>query len=159
VAAANAQAMNIFVFLHIIFVIVAFGLTTGVGVVMAAVGRSADPRAIRIAVKAGLPMSMTGGALLLLGAIFGFGAAGTLGIPTNAPWLIAAYIMTLLLLLMGFLVFVPWQRRLLQAAASCADDRPSPELVAVANEKAPGIAGPISGILWLLLIYVMVAKP
>ncbi|MBC5805543.1 MAG: hypothetical protein GIW96_04845 [Candidatus Eremiobacteraeota bacterium] len=67
---------------------------------MAAVGRSADPRAIRIAVKAGLPMSMAGGVLLLLAAIFGFGAAGTLGISMNAPWLIAAYIMTLLLLLM-----------------------------------------------------------
>lgn len=151
--------MNISVFLHIFFVLVAFGLTTGVGVVMAAVGRSADPRAIRIAVKAGLPMTMGGGIFLLLSAVFGFWAAGEMSIPPNAPWLIAAYIMVLALLLLGFLVFAPWQRRLLQASAACADDRPSPELVAVANAKAPAIAGPISGILWLLLVYVMVAKP
>jgi Predicted integral membrane protein (DUF2269) len=151
--------MTLLLFFHVLFVFVAFGLTTGVGVAIAAIGRSGDPRAIRVGVRAARPMSIAGGILLLLGILVGFATAGKLGIPMGTPWLIASYVMALVLLLVGPFVFLPWQRRLLNAAASSPDDSPSAELLRVANERGPAIAGPISGLMWLGLLYAMIVKP
>lgn len=151
--------MTLWIFLHVLFVLVAFAFTTGVGVAMAAIGRSADPRAIRVAVRVGRPMTLTGGVLLLVAVLWGFVTAAKMQLPLSAPWLVAAYVMAAILLLLGFLVFAPWLARLGEAAQASPDDRASADLVAVANARAPAIAGPISGLLWLGLLYVMFFKP
>jgi len=147
------------VFFHVLFVIVAFGLTTGVGIALAAIGRSADVRAIRTGVRAGRPLTTAGGTILIVGILFGFASAVKLGFPLNSPWLTSAYIMALALLILGPGFFLPWQRRLLKAAEASPDDQPSAELLAIANGRAAAIVGPITGLLWIGLIYVMVVKP
>lgn len=126
---------------------------------MAAVGRSGDVRAIRVAVRAGRPMTMAGGVILLLGIIFGFATAAKMQIPLNTPWLMASIVMALLILIAGLFVFAPWLNRLMSAAAASPDDPPSAELLTVARARLPGIAGPITGLLWLGLLYAMVFKP
>jgi len=60
------------VFCHVLLVIVAFGLTTGVGIALAAIGRSADVRALRIGVRTGRPLTMAGGIILVVGILFVF---------------------------------------------------------------------------------------
>ena len=151
--------MTVWIFFHVLFVFVAFAFTTGVGVVMAAIARSADPRAIRVAVRAGRPMTIVGGVLLLLAVVVGFATTAKMQVPLSAPWLVAAYIMAAVLLLVGPLVFAPWLARLGAAAQASPDDRASAELIAVANARAPAIAGPVSGLMWLGLLYVMFFKP
>jgi len=141
--------MQVWTAVHLLAVFVAFALTAGVGIVLRGVAQTGDVRAIRIAAKAARPLFMVGGITLVLGIIFGFGAAGALGVSLSARWLIASYALVALLLILGFAILMPWGRRLGVAAASSPDDSPSSELLRVAHDKLARAAGPIMGLVWL----------
>jgi hypothetical protein len=97
--------------------------------------------------------------MLLIGIAFGFATAGAIGYSLTSKWLIIAYVLVALLLIIGVGLHRAWAERLAKAAAASPDDRASAELSAVIDDPVVRLAGPISGLLWIGLIAVMVLKP
>jgi len=147
------------VFFHIVFVFVGFALTAGIGIFLSAIARSGDPRAIRTAGRAGVPIATGGGIVLIVGVLIGFGAAAMLGFSLGASWLILTYIFVSLILIDGFFFRRRWVIALRDAAEASPDDRPSEELLRVANDKMAAVTGPASGLLWLATLVMMTVKP
>jgi len=96
---------------------------------------------------------------VLLAAALGFAAATVLGYPLTSRWLVIAYILVALLLVDGFGERLPWVKAVRAAALASPDDRPSGELKALIESPRAKIGGPLSGVLWLAVVYTMVFKP
>jgi uncharacterized membrane protein len=145
--------------LHILAMFIAFGFTTGVGILLMAISRSGDVRTIRTAAKIARPLQIAGGIILVVGIIFGFGAAAAVGYDLMSKWLVIAYVLAVLLLIIGVGVHGAWAARLAKAAAASPDDQPSSDLTAVLDDRLVAIAGPVSGLIWIGLIAIMVLRP
>jgi len=63
------------------------------------------------------------------------------------------------LLVDGFGERLPWVKAVRAAALASPDDRPSGELKALIESPRAKIGGPLSGVLWLAVVYTMVFKP
>ena len=151
--------MNIVLLLHILAVFVSFAFTTGTGITLAAIANTGDVRAIRTAARAMRPMMAAGGILLLLGVIFGFGMAQMSGFALGATWLVVTYIAVALLFAFGLGVHMPWVAKVRAAASASPDDAPSAELQTLLGDRFVRAAGPISGLLWLVILSMMVFRP
>lgn len=145
--------------LHILSMFIAFGLTTGAGIVLAGVAASDNVGAIRAATKIVSPLQIAGGIVLVLGLIFGIALAAIAGFGLTALWLIIAYVIAALLVGIGLGIHQPWTRRLAAAAAASPDQEASSQLRTVAADRIVRIAGPLSGLLWIAIIADMVLKP
>jgi MFS family permease len=162
-AVLGAVSFNdVVVWLHVTAVVVGFGGTFAYGVLMAFVGRSA-PRAmpgLLAALQANDRSLVTiGGAVVLLTGLYL--AAVQWGFsPFFVAWGIVAVIV-LLGLLHGY--FIPNERRAQEAAerdieAAGGGEVEFGEDFARANRRL-AIMGPVAGLIIVLTIYVMVAKP
>lgn len=151
--------MTIIIALHVIVMFFAFAFTTGVGIALSAIAASEDVRAIRTASRVMRPFNMAGGILLLIGVVLGFGAAQAAGFPLSSLWLIITYIAVAVLIFFGFGVHAPWSGRLRAAAEASPDDKPSAALAAILGDPLVRAAGPVTGILWILIMCMMVFKP
>ena len=151
--------MSIVIVLHILAMFIAFGFTTGTGILLTAIASGGDVRSIRAAAKAIRPFQIAGGIILLVGVIFGFGAAQMAGFNLGATWLIVTYVAVALLLFSGMGIHGRWSAKLAAAAAASPDDKPSAELTAVIGDPLVRAVGPFSGLLWILIISMMVIKP
>jgi hypothetical protein len=149
----------IWIVLHVVAMFIAFAFTTGVGIHVSAIAATLDVRAIRTAVRIARPMQMAGTTIMLVGVIFGFVSAASVGFSLTSKWLVEAYVLLALLMLIGVGVHGTWLARLAQAASTSGDDHASPELSAVVADRFVRVAGPVSGLLWIALIAVMVVKP
>jgi uncharacterized membrane protein len=145
--------------LHILAMFVAFGFTTGVGIYLTALAASGDVRLIRAATRGARPLQTAGAVVLLVGVIFGFATAAAIGFSLTAKWLLIAYVLLILLLVIGVGVHRMWAERLAKAAAASPDDHASPELQAVIDDRFVRLAGPLSGLLWIGLVAMMVLRP
>ena len=143
------------VFFHVLLMFIAFALTTGPGVMLALVADSGDAKAIAVAGRVNRPLSMIGGISLLLGIVCGFGAASMLGYPLASTWLVVTYVCVAAIIVLGFGVFQPWAVRL-RTAAEAGD---SARVAQVAHQTVPRVAGPLTSLLWLVIIAMMVLKP
>ncbi|MBV8170715.1 MAG: DUF2269 family protein [Candidatus Eremiobacteraeota bacterium] len=147
------------VFFHVAAVFVGFALTAGIGIFLSGIARSGDPRAIRAAGRAGVPLATVGGVLVTLGALLGFGAAEMLGFPLNASWLVLTYVFVGLIIIDGFFFRRRWVVALTNAAEASPDDEASEELQRIANDRLAAVTGPLSGLLWLATLIMMTVKP
>jgi hypothetical protein len=147
------------VFFHVAFVVVAIALTVGVGIFFSMIVGSRNVAAIRTAAPMASRLSTGGGILLIVGAIFGFGAAAGLGYPLNSTWLIVTYVLVAIILVDGFFHRLPWMRKVEAAARASADDKPSDELLALGSDRTIIAGGPISGLVWLTILIMMTVKP
>ena len=145
--------------LHILTMFVAFAFMTGTGIMLNAISRTRDVRAIRAAVNVGRPLTAAGSIVLLLGVVFGFATAAAIGFSLTSKWLLIAYVLVFLLVLIGIGVHRVWAERLAKAAAASSDDHASPELQAVIDDRLNAAAGPVSGLLWIAAIAIMVLRP
>jgi uncharacterized membrane protein len=145
--------------LHILAMFIAFAFTTGVGIFLTALARTGDVRTIRAAVKVARPLLTAGAVILVLGLIFGFATAAAIGFSLTAKWLIIAYVLVVLLLVVGIGIHRMWAERLAAAAAASPEEHASPQLTAVIDDRGVSLAGPISGLLWIALIAVMILRP
>jgi uncharacterized membrane protein len=144
--------------LHVLFVFIAFSLSSGVGILAQMVAQSGDVRSIRNAARAARPLHTIGGVMLLLGIIFGFATAATQGFPLNSQWLVITYVLVAILIILIAAFIAPLSAQIERAAAASPDDKPSPELVAVLNSPKR-FAAPLAGLVWVAIILVMVLKP
>ena len=77
-----------------------------------------------------------------------------------APWLLLAYGLVLVMMVLGIFVETPIFERMARRAEEEADAAsPSPELRAMLTDNRPLVLLFVSAALWIAVIYVMVAKP
>jgi uncharacterized membrane protein len=150
--AAEVQFYDVVVFLHILAVVLAFGPTFAYGVFFATAGRT-NPAALptigravvtwsQIATRLGIVVILITG-LYLVDDRWDFG-------DFFVAWGIIA---ALILFAMTQWHFIPTTQRLVEAAEAGRQD----EVAAIAGAQQR--SGPIAGIIVILTLYVMTAKP
>jgi uncharacterized membrane protein len=153
------DAATIWKFLHIAFMFVAVSIFVGQGMLSGAVARSGDVGALRRVLASEDRFAPIGGAMFILGVVFGFLTAITGDFDLTQTWLLIAYALTLFILVNGLTYHRSQAVKLKAAAAASPNDQPSDELRAIAGAPSVAVMNSIDGIAWLAIIYVMVAKP
>jgi uncharacterized membrane protein len=152
------DATTIWKFLHIAFMFVAVSIFVGQGMLSGAVARSGDVHALRRVLTVEDRFAPIGGAVFILGIVFGFLTAITGDFDLTQTWLLIAYALALFILVNG-LTYHRSQAEKLKAAAASPDDQASEKLRAIAGAPSVAVMNTIDGLAWLAIIYLMVAKP
>ena len=95
------DATTVWKFLHIAFMFVAVSIFVGQGMLSGAVARSGNVRALRGVLAAEDRFAPIGGAMFLLGVVFGFLTAITGDFDLTQTWLLIGYALTLFILVNG----------------------------------------------------------
>ena len=143
---------------HIAAMFAAVSIFIGQGLLERAVARSGDVPALRRVLEAEDRFAPIGGGLFLLGIALGIIAALTGAIDLLQPWLISAYVLSAVVLIVAFTYHIPTANRLKELAAA-SPDVPSPELRAAIDEPSGRLIIVLDSLVWLGLIFVMVVKP
>jgi uncharacterized membrane protein len=91
--------------------------------------------------------------------VFGFVTAIVGDFDLTQTWLVIGYVLAALILVTAFVYHIPTATKLKALADASPDDEPSAELRAFVDAPIGRVVNVIDGVLWLALIYVMVAKP
>ena len=153
------DAATIWKFLHIAFMFVAVSIFVGQGMLVGAVARSGDVLAVRRMLATEARFAPVGGAMFLLGIVFGFVTAITSDFDLTATWLLIGYGLSLFILVNGLTYHQREAEKLKAAAAAAPEDQPSDQLRALAGSPSVFVMNVIDGLAWLGLIFVMVTKP
>ncbi len=149
------DAVSVWKFLHIAAMFLAVSIFVGQGMLSGAVARSGDVVALRRVLSVEDRFAPLGGAMFLLGVVFGFVTAITGDFDLTQTWLLIAYALSVFILVNG-ITYHRTQAEKLKAAAETGDgDR----ALALASAPSAKLMNVIDGIAWLAIIYVMVAKP
>jgi Predicted integral membrane protein (DUF2269) len=114
---------------------------------------------IRRAYQIGKFHGQIGGPLALLAAIAGLFVAGRSGVSLTSGWLVAAYVAFVLVMALGIGYHTRREIRIAALAQTSPPGEPSPELAAAIDDPLSRPANWASALLWILLIWLMVAKP
>ena len=153
------DAATFWKFLHISSMFLAVSIFVGQGMLSGTVARSGDVRAIRRVLAAEDRFAPVGGGVFLLGIVFGFVTAIVGDFDLTQTWLVIGYVLAALILVTAFVYHIPTATKLKALADASPDDEPSAELRAFVDAPIGRVVNVIDGVLWLALIYVMVAKP
>ncbi len=153
------DAATFWKFLHIASMFLAVSIFVGQGMLSGTVARSGDVRAIRRVLAAEDRFAPVGGGVFLLGIVFGFVTAIVGDFDLTQTWLVIGYVLAALILVTAFVYHIPTATKLKALADASPDDEPSAELRAFVDAPIGRLVNVIDGVLWLALIYVMVAKP
>jgi uncharacterized membrane protein len=153
------DAATFWKFLHISSMFLAVSIFVGQGMLSGTVARSGDVRAIRRVLAAEDRFAPLGGGVFLLGIVFGFVTAIVGDFDLTQTWLVIGYVLAALILVTAFVYHIPTATKLKALADASPDDQPSAELRAFVDAPIGRVVNVIDGVLWLALIYVMVAKP
>jgi len=153
------EAATFWKFLHIASMFLAVSIFVGQGMLSGAVARSGDVRALRRVLAAEDRFAPIGGGVFLLGIVFGFVTAIVGDFDLTQTWLVIGYVLSALILVTAFVYHIPTATKLKALADASPDDAPSAELRAFVDAPIGRVVNVIDGVLWLALIYVMVAKP
>ena len=106
--------------LHVLvaFAAIAFLVVPGWMLVVAA--RSNDVAFIRRTFALGAFHGRMGGPLALLAGLLGFGAAAAAGVPLNAGWLVASYVVYAAAMIVGIAYHMRWEIRVFRLAQASA---------------------------------------
>lgn len=153
------EAVTVWTFLHIASMFVAVSIFVGQGMLSGAVARTGDVRALRRVLATEDRFAPVGGGIFLLGIVFGFVTAIVGDFDLTATWLVIGYGLALVILVTGFAYHRPQAEKLKSAAAASPDDRASDELLALSHAPSTLWVNALDSVVWLAIIYVMVAKP
>lgn len=151
--------MTVWKFLHIAAMFAAVSIFVGQGLLSAAIAGTGDVRAIRRVLAAEARFQPVGGGLFLLGIVFGFVAALTGDFDLTAAWLLVAYGLVVVILVTGIAYHGPRGKRLHQLAEASPEDQPTEALRAFIRAPSARVVTMLDTLVWLAIIYVMVAKP
>jgi hypothetical protein len=154
----DVEAVNVWQFLHVVCMFLAVSIFVGQGMLEGVVARSGDVRGLRRVLKAEDSFVPIGGGLFLLGIAFGFVTAIVGDYDLTQTWLLIGYVLAGIVLLNAFVYHIPTNSRL-KALAETSPDEPSAELRAAIDAPIGRIMNVVDGVVWLAIIYVMVAKP
>jgi uncharacterized membrane protein len=145
--------------LHVLVAFAAVAFLVVPGAMLVAAANSRDVPFIRRAFAVGAFHGRVGGPLLLLAGILGIALAIVAGIPLGSRWLVASYVVYALLLVIGTGYHARWEMRVARLAHASPDNAPSPELAAAIADPLGKPMLWVSAILWIAIVYLMVAKP
>ena len=153
------DAVDFWKFGHIAAMFAAVSIFVGQGMLEGAVARSGDVRALRRVLAVEDRFAPIGGGLFLLGVALGLVTALAGGFNLVQPWLVIGYVLAAIILLNAFAYHIPTANKLKALAAASPDDELSPELRAAVSAPIGAVMIVVDSIVWLALIFVMVAKP
>lgn len=151
--------MIVWKFLHIAAMFGAVSIFVGQGMLSAGIARTGDVRAIRRALAAEARFQPAGGALFLLGIVFGFVAALTGDFDLTAPWLLTAYGLVAMTIVIGIVYHGPRGKNLQTLAEASSENELSAPLRGLIEAPSARVVVALDSLIWLAIIYVMVAKP
>lgn len=149
---------TVLVVLHVLTMFTAVAISQGPALMLWIAMRRGDVMAIR---GVGVGYQKVGpaiGALFGIGVLFGVAAIFAGGFDPFAPWLIIAYVLTVIAFLTPRLLTVPIMMRVMAAAEESSSDAPSPAL----SEAIGRAVGPIfwvDAVILVLFIVDMIVKP
>ena len=145
---------SLFKFIHVGSMFLATALAIGPAVLLYLIARTGNVDTIRRTFAHTTLVFRVAAAFYGLGLVFGFVTALNGSISITAPWLIAAYLLILVLIAFNF-TFERWTHRVEAAVSQEADADPSEVL----RSRTPSfaLAGMVSAT--LLIVFVMVVKP
>jgi hypothetical protein len=146
-------------FLHILFAFAAIAFLVVPGLMMEMAAHTRDVPFIRRVYQMGKFHGQIGGPLALLAAIVGLIVAWRLGISLTSGWLVAAYVAFVIVMALGVGYHLRREIRIGVLAQTSPDGTPSAELAAAIDDPMSRPANWVSSLLWILLIWLMVAKP
>ena len=152
------DAADFWKFGHVAAMFGAVSIFVGQGLLERAVAGTGDVPALRRVLAAEDRFAPIGGGLFMLGIALGIIAALTGGINLLQPWLIVAYVLSAVVLVVAFTYHVPTANRLKELAAASPNEA-SPELRAAIDEPSGRVIVALDTVVWLALIFVMVVKP
>ena len=145
---------SLFKFIHVGSMFLATAFAIGPAALLYLIARTGSVDTIRRAFSHTTLVFRVGAAFYGLGLLFGFITALNGSIPITTPWLIAAYLLILVLIAFNF-TFERWTHRV-DAAVS---DETGADRIGVFRARTPlyALAGMITAT--LLIVFVMVIKP
>jgi uncharacterized membrane protein len=150
--------VRIFVFLHVLTMFGAVAFSGGIDTLLLSVARTGDVRAIRTAFEAHRRFEALIPAAFVTGLIFGLIAIFAEGFNPFQAWLLLAYPLFVLGILVGALGLGRWTTRVRLAAAD-APDGGSPALAAALADPTARRAFIVFWLLIVAIIFVMITKP
>jgi hypothetical protein len=146
-------------FLHIVSMFVSVTLMFAASIFFDMLRRGGELRALRTFGPAIKRFENVGVALFFVGVGFGLINAWRVGFGLTARWLISAYVLSGLIVLIGGGIHAPIEGRFVEAVMRGETEEPTPELQAMLKSPATTILSLISAALYGGIIYVMVEKP
>ena len=92
-------------------------------------------------------------------AVFGYLTADRIGYDLGTTWLLLGQILFYAIVVIALTVLRPAANRLYGLVKNTPDGPVTPEIAAQLSKPLPAIAGTLTGILFVFIIYLMVAKP
>jgi uncharacterized membrane protein len=146
-------------FLHVLVGFAAVAFLVVPGWTLEKIAHTRDVPFIRRSYRIGKINGRIGGPLALLAAILGLITAWRYGFPLTSGWLVATYVVFVLVVALGTGYHARRVNRIEALAQTSPDAAPSPELAAAIDDPLSVPANWTSLVLWILLIWLMVAKP
>ena len=147
------------VFLHIVSMFAAVAASYGPLAMLQLAIRHGETQTVRGVTSSARVITLSIPFFYVIGAIFGVLAALNANYNLLAPWLLIAYVLFIVLMVVGAAVIGPWAERIGKIAATSPDGPFSPELQAVVDDQRVKLVRGIDGGAVVLLIFDMVVKP
>lgn len=151
--------MLILKFLHIVSMFAAVTTLFATQLLLTEAARRRDVAAILRISRHGHLIENVGIGLFFVGIGFGLLTALTGSFSLFAPWLVIAYVLVVVILVLGGLVESPIMARLTRAAEANGDGPPSDDLLRQITSSRLGLLTAASTALYVAVVFVMVVKP
>jgi uncharacterized membrane protein len=144
--------------LHVMLAFAAVAFLVVPGLFLEYVARTHDVPFIRKAYALMSFHGRIGGPLAMLILPVGIWLAVAYGIPLTSRWLVASYVIYLFIMAIGLGYHMRREMRI-GALSAASSDAPSAELEKAIDDPRAGIMMAVSVLLWILAIWLMVARP
>ncbi len=151
--------MPVFIFLHVLTMFTAVAMGYGPAILMIAASRSNDIVALRGVLGASARIEKLIGPTFVVGLVFGLIAVFFNNFDPLAGWLIIAYVLFAVAAIYPAVFTGPWVKKVLAAAQTSPDDRPSDELRALLASPRNRVLLAVDALVVVALIADMVLKP
>jgi len=146
--------MPLFKFLHILSMFLAVGIAVGADLLLYRIAQTRDAGAIRAAFPAAWKYTTVSQLLFVVGMILGLIGAFLGQFNLFALWLLIAYVLFAVVIILRGSITTTWQQRVLQAAKN-----ESADLQILLDDKTPRHAIWAYVALLIVIVYAMVMKP
>ena len=149
----------VWVYLHIVTLFAAVGLSLGSEIILHRVAGTRDVRSIRTVFGPARPLEAAIPALFVLGGLLGVVAALVRRYGLFESWLVQSYVIFGIAFIIGGAVQGRWIGKVREAAESSPDEAPTPELERLLNDPKAKIAFWVLYLAIIAAVYVMVIRP
>jgi uncharacterized membrane protein len=155
----EARRVDWLKFVHIVTIVAAIGVAEAPILPTLVAARRGDVVGIRSAIAAAELGERVANPLALVSIAFGVATALAGGFDLAASWLVGAYLLLALAILLGLVGGFRHEQRIIAAAAASPDDAPSPELQEALDSRWTGAVLFLPPVLMSTVILLMVVKP